>query len=213
MTQKPVPATRQDKLAQLRTDTFEVVVIGGGITGAGIARDAAMRGLKTALLERRDFASGASSKSARQIHGGLRYIERLQLGLVAEACAERRKLLSLAPPWVTPLLFTLPMYRGQVRPLELQMGMGLYDALARFQNVRRHRMISRDELAIVEPAISQENLAGAARYYEAVGDDARLTLATILSAQRYGAVAVNYAQVEALLKAKGRVAGLKDTQK
>lgn len=204
---RPPLELRREKIDRLQSEVFDLLIIGGGITGAGTAREAALRGLRVALVERRDFASGTSSKSARIIHGGLRYIASRQYDTVREACAERRNLLRTAPALVRPLAHTLPIYDRRLRALGLWAAMWLYDALAGFQNVRLHRLISAAELACLEPEVSRTGLMAAIRYYEAFGDDARLTLTTVLEAERHGALALNYAEVEALLKAGGQVAG------
>ncbi len=195
-------------LERLRAQAFDVVVIGGGITGAGIARDAALRGFRTALIERQDFAGGTSSKSARLIHGGLRYIERLQFDVVYQACAERRTLSAIAPHLVTPLPFTFPVYHKRSRYAKVQLGMWIYDALGLYQNTRPHQTLNAQQLAQAEPAISQRNWVGAVRYWERATDDARLTLGTIRSAGQHGALALNYAEAQSLLKSQGRVAGV-----
>ncbi len=198
---------RGEKLQRLRTMVFDLLVIGGGITGAGVAREAALRGWRVALVERGDFASGTSSKSARIIHGGLRYIAMGQLGVVYAACAERRHLLANAPALVRPLAHTVAVYDKTARAIGIRAGLALYDALALYRSPQPHRPLSRRALAELEPSVAQDNLKTAVRYYEAVGDDARLTLATILAAERLSAVALNYVQVEKLLKAGGRVNG------
>src|SRR6478736_5426466 len=139
---------RTHQLATLRDRAFDVVVVGGGITGAGVARDAAMRGLSVALVEKDDFASGTSSRSSRLIHGGVRYLEHGQLHLVFESSAERRRLLRLAPHLVHPLEFTWPVYAGsRISRWKLGAGLELYDALSLFRNVgRHHRLNSRGVL-------------------------------------------------------------------
>src|SRR5438046_1784892 len=133
---------RAGVLATLAERTFDVLVVGGGITGAGIARDAAMRGLSVGLVDKGDFASGTSSRSSRLIHGGVRYLEHGHLHLVFEASAERRRLLRIAPHLVHPLAFTWPVYRGQRLPLwKLAVGLTLYDLLSLFRNVHGHRRL------------------------------------------------------------------------
>ena len=198
---------RGEKLQRLRSEVFDILVIGGGITGAAVAREAALRRWRVALVERGDFASGTSSKSARVIHGGLRYLASGQLGVVHEASTERRHLLQNAPALVKPLPHTVPVYDRLGRALFIRSALALYDALALYRNVAPHRPLSRRELAELEPSVSQARLRTAIHYYEAVADDARLTLATILAAERLSALALNYVQVEALLKAKGQVSG------
>jgi glycerol-3-phosphate dehydrogenase len=200
--------TRAAAVERFKTESFDLVVIGGGITGAGIARDAALRGIKTALLERQDFAGGTSGKSARLVHGGLRYVETLEFAVVLRACAERRTLQSIARHLVTSLPFTISVYHSRNRFNRVRLGMWIYDALGLYRNVRNHKRLSQRELALAEPAVSQRDWVGAVRYYERRADDARLTLTTILSAGRQGALTLNYAEVQGLLKSQGRVVGV-----
>src|SRR5215510_14356491 len=138
------PAERRGRQFEVLSNTkFDLLVIGGGITGCGIARDAALRGLTVALVEKDDFASGTSSRSSRLIHGGVRYLEHGHLHLVFESSAERRRLLQLAPHLVRPLAFTWPVYAGaRVPRWKLGAGLMLYDALALFRNVAPHRRLS-----------------------------------------------------------------------
>ena len=154
-------ASRQAVLATLATEAFDIVVIGGGITGAGVAREAALAGLRTALLERDDFASGTSSRSSRLVHGGVRYLEHGHFALVFESSRERRVLLDLAPHLVRPLSFTWPVYRGARVPLwKVRAGLTLYDALALFRNVQRHESLSAKEVLAREPALDAHELVG-----------------------------------------------------
>src|SRR4051812_42547800 len=144
---------------------FDMIVVGGGITGCGTARDAALRGLRVALLEKNDFASGTSSRSSRLIHGGVRYLEHGYLHLVFEASAERRRLLKLAPHLVHPLKFTWPVYRGARVPLwKLSAGLALYDALALFRNVGRHRPMGASAMLSAQPGLRAQGLVGGATY-------------------------------------------------
>ena len=194
--------------SQLGAAPFDVLVIGGGITGAGIARDAALRGLKTALVERDDFASGTSSRSSRLVHGGVRYLEHGYLHLVFEASRERRTLLSIAPHLVHPLAFTWPVYAGaRVPRWKLGAGLLLYDALALFRNVGTHRQLSVAQVLANEPALRSDGLQGGAQYWDAATDDARLTLANALAAAEAGAVVVNHASVCELVHSGERVVG------
>lgn len=187
---------------------MDLLVVGGGITGAGIARDAAMRGLSTILVEQRDLAFGTSSRSSRLIHGGLRYLEEGDLKLVFEALGERKVLLTIAPHLVRPLPFIFPVHRGDRVPLwKIWAGIWLYDLLATFRNVRRHRFLGKRGLLQLEPMLKEKGLQGGARYYDAQCHDARLTLATARSAIRHGALVANYVTVDDLLKADGRVRG------
>jgi glycerol-3-phosphate dehydrogenase len=195
-------------LGALSEGTFDVLVVGGGITGAGVARDAAMRGLRTALVERDDFASGTSSRSSRLVHGGIRYLEHGQLGLVFESSAERRTLRRIAPHLVRPLAFVWPVYAGaRVPRWKLAAGLTLYDLLALFRNVGRHESLTRQGVLAREPRLRADALVGGARYWDAATDDARLTLATVRSAIEAGAVVLNHARVASLAMPDGRVAG------
>ena len=192
-------------LHQLATQAFDLLVIGGGITGAGIARDAALRGLKTALVERQDFAGGTSSRSARVIHGGVRYIESFQFAVVRQACAERNRLAALAPHLVTPMPFILPAYHKWSRYAKVQIGLSLYDWLG--NPAQRRQTLTARQLTAAEPGLSHQGLVGAMRYHEQVADDARLTLTTIRSAWQHGAVVLNYAEVQDFLKRQGQIVG------
>lgn len=192
----------------MAAEPVDVLVIGGGITGAGIARDAALRGFRTALVDKADFGAGTSSHSSRLVHGGIRYLEQGALRLVFEASRERRVLLSIAPHLVWPLSFLFPVYRGgRVPAWKLRAGMWLYDLLSAFRNARRHRWLRPKRVRKTEPALRDRGLVGAALYYDAQTDDARLVLATVRSAARAGALVASYAEVASLLKADGRVRG------
>ena len=187
---------------------LDVLIIGGGATGAGIARDAAMRGIRTALIEQGDFAVGTSSRSSRLIHGGLRYLEHGHLRLVFEACRERRILLKIAPHLVWPRSFLFPVFRGaRVPRWKLEAGLWLYDLLSLFRNVRQHRMLSKRALLRAEPGLRSTDLLGGARYYDAQCDDARLTLANARDAHRHGALVANYTRAEHIDHPGGRVGG------
>jgi glycerol-3-phosphate dehydrogenase len=199
---------RAAALEALATQRFDVLVVGGGITGAGVAREAALRGLAVALVERDDFASGTSSRSSRLIHGGVRYLEYGHVHLVFESSAERRRLLAIAPHLVRPLEFTWPVYRGARLPRwKVSAALTLYDVLALFRNVGRHRELSARGVLAREPALRREGLVGGASYFDAATDDTRLTLANAIGAGEAGAVVVNHAPVVRLLADGGRVAG------
>jgi glycerol-3-phosphate dehydrogenase len=186
----------------------DLLIIGGGITGAGIARDAALRGLRVALVDKADFGAGTSSHSSRLIHGGIRYLEQGAFRLVFEASHERRVLLRIAPHLVRPLAFLFPVYRGGRMPAwKLRAGMWLYDLLSVFRNVRWHRWLRAKKVRRVEPGLRDRGLIGAALYYDAQTDDARLVIATMRSAARAGALVANYVETTALLKPDGRVRG------
>ncbi len=211
----PAPdLSRAALLERLGRETFDIAIIGGGITGAGIARDAAMRGLTVALIEKGDFASGTSSRSSRLVHGGLRYLRHRQIGLVREALHERGLLLRLAPHLVRPIPFVLPVYReSHDAPLVLRVGLTGYDLLAGTLGIGWHRALSREQTLRDEPALRGDGLRGDGlragfRYFDAITNDARLTLAVALSAVRHGAAAVNYVEAVGLEKTGGRIAGI-----
>jgi len=209
MSTRPFSAvTRQENKERLAQEEFDLLIIGGGITGVAIARDAAMRGFHTALVEKGDFGSGTSSRSTRLIHGGIRYLEYGEFKLVFDACSERRVLRKIAPRLVRPLPFLWPLYRGQ-RPASWKprVGMILYDALSLFRNVQRHCWLRPSEVQRREPLVAGRGLLAAARYYDAQVDDARLTMITAKAAHLHGAVMVNHARVVGLMKAGGRVVG------
>ncbi|MBI4978585.1 MAG: glycerol-3-phosphate dehydrogenase/oxidase [Spirochaetes bacterium] len=189
--------TRQDILDQLSSKTYDVVVIGGGIVGAGIAREAAMQGLSTLLLEKRDFGWGTSSRSSKLVHGGLRYLEQMHFHLVFEALAERTDLLRMAPVDALPFLF--PTYKGDRVPFWLlEMGMFCYDALALFRAPKMHRFHTKKSALKLAPKMRADGLIAASEYYDAKTDDCRLVMETLRSARRYGADALNYAEVTEL---------------
>ena len=180
---------------------YDLVVIGGGINGAGIARDAALRGLRVILFEKNDFGSGTSSWSSRLIHGGLRYLEYAEISLVFESLHERRNLLRIAPHLVHRILISIPVYKRSKRGRFLvRLGMFAYDLLSIGKELPRHRMLSRDELIAIEPGLNAEGLLGGAQYYDAqVTYAERLVLENILSAADAGAVVRNYCAVEEIV--------------
>ena len=198
----------QRSFAALESTMFDVLVTGGGITGAGIARDAAMRGLKVAIIDKGDWGGGTSSRSSRLIHGGIRYLEHGQIGLVRESVREREVLLRIAPHLVKPLEFTWPVYRGARLPKwKLRAGLIAYDVLAGVGRLRRHDALSVSEVLEHEPCIRKNALVGGASYYDASTDDSRMTLANVQSAVSHGAVAVNYARMSSLTESAGNVDG------
>lgn len=202
-------ATRAESLTTLATETFDLVIVGGGITGAGTAREAALRGYRVALVERDDFASGTSSRSSRLIHGGVRYLEHGHIGLVFESSRERRLLLQLAPHLVRPLAFTWPVYDdSRVPRWKLRAGLALYDALSLFRNVGRHRGLDTDGILDAEPALRRDSLRGGARYWDAATDDSRLTLASVLAAREAGAVVANHVNVTGGVLERGKLVGV-----
>jgi glycerol-3-phosphate dehydrogenase len=205
---RAAPDQRAEALTLLAEGSFDVLVIGGGITGAGVARDAAMRGLSVALVEASDFASGTSSRSSRLVHGGVRYLEHGQLGLVFEACRERRILATIAPHLVRPLQFMWPVYeKARIKLWKLRAGLFLYDALALGRNLGRHRVLSVHVVTALEPELRHMGMTGGASYFDAATDDIRLTLATVLSARDAGAIVLNHISVHDLLMTSDGVCG------
>lgn len=203
-------AARQAHLASLGAGEWDLLVIGAGITGAAAARDAAGRGLRVALVDAGDVGRGTSSASSRLVHGGIRYLETFQFRLVFEASAERRRLLGLASHLVHPLPFVFPVYRDSpVGRRKLQAGMWLYDGLSLFRNIARHRMLGPAGVAREEPGLRSEGLTGAAVYYDASVDDARLTLANARGAHEAGAAVVPHAEVVGFLRDGWRIAGVR----
>jgi len=201
-------ATRRSDLDALSSGVVDLLVVGGGITGSGIARDAAMRGLTTALVDAGDFGHGTSSRSSCLVHGGLRYLEHGWLSLVFESSRERAVLLRIAPHLVRPARFLFPVHSsGRVGRVTLAAGLWLYDTLSLFRNVGRHRSMGRKAVSRLEPALRNQDLRGGATYWDAQCDDARLTLATVRSAQRHGARVASYVAVKSFEKAGGRTRG------
>jgi len=190
---------------------FDVIVIGGGINGSGIARDAALRGLKVLLLDKTDIAAGATSWSSRLIHGGLRYLEHGEISLVHESLQERERLLHIAPHIVFPLPLTLPIYGYHKRgPLKIRAGMIAYDLLSYNKSTPRHRMFSRSGALIHEPGLNPDGLQGAARYYDAqIVFPERLSVENMLDAVAHGTVVRNRARVSDLVLEAGVVRGVR----
>jgi glycerol-3-phosphate dehydrogenase len=202
------PSRRADAWRRFEEHAFDVLVVGGGITGSGVAIDAATRGLSTALVEARDIASGTSSRSSKLIHGGLRYLEQLDFTLVREALRERELMLSrLAPHLVHPVPFLYPLtHRGWERPY-VGAGLGLYDTLGGTRSLPRHRHLSRRAALVLCPALRRDALVGAVRYYDAQTDDARHTLTVARTAAHYGAVVRTSTRAIRLVRDAGRVVG------
>ena len=188
---------RREQLSRLTSETFDLLVVGGGITGAGIARDAAMRGLTTALIDRHDFAFGTSSRSSCLLHGGLRYLEQGHIGLVREASLEKQTLHGIAPHLAQPLPFIFPVYRKQGRPLwQLTLGVKLYDLLCGGRNFGPSHRWDRERLLQALPDIEEDNLRGAVRYFDAFTSDCRLVIDTLRSADDHGACLTNYMRLD-----------------
>ncbi len=193
----------------LKNHRFDVLVIGGGIYGAWCAYDAALRGLSVALIEKTDWGCGTSQSSSKLIHGGLRYLEHFEFGLVSLALKERRVLSEIAPHLVRPLNFKLPVWKhSRVGRLQLLAGLTLYDFLATGkQPVPRHKSFSREALLHEHPYLAGEGLRGGLRYGDCQEDDARMTMIVVAAAQVHGAVCATGIAAESLLEAQGRITG------
>jgi glycerol-3-phosphate dehydrogenase len=198
-------------LAKAERDGVDLFVIGGGISGAGVLRDAASRGLHAFLVERDDFACGTSSRSSKMVHGGLRYIGEGQLAVTRESCRERDLLLRHNPNLVRPLPFLFPSYEGSKHPLwQIRAGLWTYAALANFRRTARFRMLSAEEVATYSPDLRRNGLRGAGLYYDAQVDDARLVLESLKSARALGADCVNHAEaIEFQRGPDGRLSGVR----
>jgi glycerol-3-phosphate dehydrogenase len=219
---------RATAIEEIAGQEFEVVVIGGGITGAGVALDAASRGYSVALLERGDYAEGTSSRSSKMVHGGLRYLQNLDLGLVREALLERQLMVQLAPHLVYPTPFLVPALGEERRPRGLGIGLNMYDVMATTRVGRgrremrsskegdedfywspdRHRTIDRDEVLELMPALAAREPKNAYLFYDCQTDDVRLTLTVLGEAERFGAVMLNGAEVVEVLERDGRAGGV-----
>jgi glycerol-3-phosphate dehydrogenase len=208
-------------LTKLRNEHFDVLIIGGGVTGAGVALDAVARGYKVALVEKVDFASGTSSKSTKLVHGGIRYLPNFDFALVHEALVERGILLQNAPFLVQPVAFILPIYEGDRHPVGmpfttpggiglsflLDIGLWLYDILAGRRNIRRHRHLSRDQVLKLAPALLPDGLKEGFVYYDGQTNDARLTMTLIRTVAQWGATIANYTEVTSFIVENGKVQG------
>jgi len=218
--------SRDDALRAMTSEAFDVVVVGGGVTGAGVALDAASRGYSVALVERDDYACGTSSRSSKMVHGGLRYLESFDLGLVREALLERALMVQLAPHLVYPTPFLVPTLGDDRRNRLLGVGLNMYDAMAS-ANVgpgrrdrlarqllddhwapNRHRTIEGPEVAELIPALADRDPRGAYLFYDCQTDDVRLVLTILGEAERYGAVCLNRAEVSGLIDRGGLAAGV-----
>lgn len=202
--------TRQKNLERFRTETFDLLIIGGGITGAATAREAASRGLKVAVVEKKDFAWGTSSRSSKLIHGGLRYLENMEWGLVFEALSERAQLLKLVPHMVRPLRFLMPVYRGN-KPgrVLLTVGLWLYDLLSLFRTPGFHRHLSRKKLLGEVPFLKEEGLLGGFSYYDASMWDDVLAIEILRAAHTLGAAIANYVEALTPLWEEDRIVGFR----
>jgi glycerol-3-phosphate dehydrogenase len=219
--------SRSDALETLQRERFDVVVIGGGITGAGVALDAATRGYSVALLERNDWSCGTSSRSSKMIHGGLRYLQNFDLGLVREALLERQLMVQLAPHLVRPLPFLVPAFEGARPDRRLGIGLNMYDVMAsrrrrhrrksereaaeegsEYWSPERHRVIPGEEVLELMPALEPREPTSAYLFYDCQTDDSRLVLTVLGEAERFGAVCLNGAEVVELIEEEGRAAGV-----
>lgn len=200
---------RETHLQKLKNQIFDILVIGGGVTGCGIALDAAARGLSTALVEKDDFASGTSSKSTKLIHGGLRYLKQLDVGLVRETGTERAIVHKLAPHLVLPEKMIMPLIKGGTYGyFSTSLGLKIYDILAGVKGDDRRKMLSTSQTLKLEPLLSEDNLNGSGFYAEYRTDDARLTIELIKTAARLGATALNYTKVIDFIYDNKRVTGV-----
>lgn len=193
--------TRNQSLINFKSKKYDLVIIGGGITGAGIARDAASRGMSVCLLEANDFAQGTSSRSSKLIHGGIRYLENYDFKLVFEALSERSHLFEMAPHLVHPLQFQIPIFKeSRVSYFLMGVGMWLYDILSLFQAPEPHRGMNSFDSLSFQPLLKKENLIGSYLYWDAYMDDDRLAIETVRSAHSFGADSANFTRVEHVQK-------------
>ncbi len=190
-------------------DGYDLIILGGGITGSGIARDAALRGLRVALFEKGDFGSGTSSKSSKLIHGGLRYLEHGEIGLVFESVSERRVQSLMAPHLVRPLPFLVPIFEDNRVGLEtMNLGLWLYDTLALFRAPRMHKTFRGKKAKKLEPLLGAEKLKGVLEYYDCFTDDARLVLENIIAANQAGADCYNHTEVVSIERTESKVSAV-----
>ncbi|MDV2686225.1 glycerol-3-phosphate dehydrogenase/oxidase [Alkalihalophilus lindianensis] len=200
---------RSSYVSALKTKDLDLLVIGGGITGAGIALDASSRGLSTGLLEMQDFAAGTSSRSTKLVHGGLRYLKQLEVKLVAEVGKERAVVYENAPHVTSPEWMLLPIFKdGTFGKISTSLGLNVYDRLADVRKGERRHMLSKKETLKREPLLKKEKLKGGGVYVEYRTDDARLTIEVMKEAVRRGAIAINYMKVESFLYEDGRAIGV-----
>ncbi len=200
--------SRKEDIEKLQSEEFDLLVIGGGATGTGIALDAAARGLKTALVEKKDFASGTSSKSTKLIHGGLRYLKQLEIGLVHETGTERAIVHKLAPHLVLPEKMLMPLIKGGTYgKWGTSFGLMVYDILARVEKEDRRVMLSKKQALKLEPLLNEKVLKGGGYYAEYRTDDARLTIELIKTARSFGALALNYCSAKDFIYKKDEISG------
>jgi glycerol-3-phosphate dehydrogenase len=208
--------SRADALVALERDSFDLAVVGGGITGAGVALDAASRGYSVALVEKSDYAAGTSGRSSKLIHGGLRYLQNFDLGLVREALLERSLLVRLAPHLVAPLPLLVPAFEGRRPDRLMGMGLNMYDAMSWRRgrdedeewSPARHRIIGGAETIELAPALAGRDPSAAYLFYDCQTDDARLVLTVLAEAERFGAVCANACEAAGLVERRGRAVGV-----
>ncbi|MFD1928469.1 FAD-dependent oxidoreductase [Sporosarcina siberiensis] len=201
---------RHETIAKMQTEEFDVLIIGGGVTGAGIAMDAASRGLKTALVEMQDFSGGTSSRSTKMIHGGLRYLKSFEIKIVSQVGRERAIVYENGPHVTTPQWLILPIYKnGTFGKFSSSIGLRVYDMLARVKKDERKSMLTVKETLQAEPKFKQEGLLGAGRFVEYRSDDARLTIEVMKEAKTQGATVLNYTKVEEFLYTDEKIVGIK----
>jgi glycerol-3-phosphate dehydrogenase len=210
---------RTSALETIAGEEFDVVVVGGGVTGAGVALDAAARGFTVALVEREDYAAGTSSRSSKLVHGGLRYLRQFELGLVREALLERALMVKLAPHLVRPLPLVVAAFDGKRPDRLIGVGLNMYDVMAWHRGRRskgedewspeRHRTIGGDEVSELLPALASRRPSGGYLFYDCQTDDARLVLTILGEAERYGAVCANRAEARTVLRRSGRAVGVR----
>lgn len=192
-----------------RQEYYDLIVIGGGINGASIARDAALRGLKVILLEKTDFGAGASTKTSKLAHGGLRYLEQYEFSLVKESLYERNLLIKNAPHLVHPLEFIFPVYKKDIRPLwQVNLGLYLYDFFARGSEFPKHTKLSKEQISKKFFGIQFDGLKGGCSYYDALMKDNRLVMENVLAAEQAGAKVLNYATVTKILREQNCIKGV-----
>ena len=203
---------RNNIIKELKDNTFDLVVVGGGITGAGILLDASSRGMKVALIEKGDFASGTSSKSSKLIHGGLRYLKQFELSLVKEVGTERAIVHKIAPHLVIPEKMLLPLIEnGSYGEWMTSIGLKVYDILAHVVEEDRRKMMNKEETMELEPLLPEKILKGSGYYAEYRTDDARLTLENVKTALKYGGTPINYTKVNDFIYTNEQISGVKVT--
>ena len=210
MTESFSALKREDRLKSMSEGQYDLLVIGGGITGAGIALDATLRGMKVALVEMQDFAAGTSSRSTKLVHGGLRYLKQFQVGMVAEVGKERAIVYENGPHVTTPEWMLLPMHKGGTfGPLSTSIGLRVYDFLAGVKKSERRSMLSNNETISKEPLVKKEGLKGGGYYVEYRTDDARLTIEVIKAAFENGAHILNYVKAEEFIYQNNVITGVR----